>query len=257
VSNEPTVDVDDGLAFTAAVKPYVSGLGGGFMISREAKAFADAHALHRWSAYVLGRGSVLGSVDADVVAAAFGFWPVDVVREAWNAGRATLAPAVALGEYAEVCRDWGRRNYAGFSGAGRLAELVGWVVDGCDVAGLPVFAGWRAVELSHDEPARLAQLLHVHREYRGGTHLVAVLAGGLTPVQAVLAGPGGGANATFFGWEEPFEDVSALGPRRAETEALTDRLVAPAYDVLGHDERAELLGLLRAAAVAVHGPAAA
>jgi hypothetical protein len=251
------IDVDDSLAFTAACKPFVSGLGGGFMISREAKAFADAHQLQHWSAYMLGRGGVLGSVDADVVCAAMGFWPSDVVTQAWSSGRAELAPAVALGEYAEACRDWGRRRYAGFAGAGRLAELLGWVVDGCDVAGLPLFAGWRAVELPGDDPARLAQLLHVHREYRGGLHLVAVLATGLTPLQAVLGGPGGVANATFFGWPEPFEDVSAHAPARAAAEELTDRLVAPAYDVLGHDERVELLELLAAAAAAVRGPAAA
>jgi hypothetical protein len=244
---EIEIDVDDGAAFVSACSPLVAALGGGFMISSPAKAFSQAHGLSGRQAYVLGRGSVLGDVDADVVTAGFGFWPADVVREAWDGGRAVLDVATARTAYAEVCRDWGRARLASMDGVGRLAELLSWVVDGVDVAGLPLFAGWRAVELPADDAARATQLLHVLREYRGGVHLVAVLASGLTPLQAVLAGPGGSANATFFGWEEPLENVGGLAEARAASEELTDALVAPAYDVLGHDERHELLTLLTTA----------
>lgn len=250
------VEIDDGPAYAAAVGALVAALGGGFMISRQAKAFAVDHGLRGRAAYVLGRGSVLGDVDADVVTAAFGFWPADVVRQAWDDGRAVLDVATARERYAEVCRDWGRARLAGFADPARLAELLGWVVDGCDVVGLPLFAGWRAVPLPDDAVAAATQHLHVMREHRGGTHLLAVLASGLTPLQSVLSGPGGTGNATFFGYDEPFEDVSGLVTARSEAEALTDRLSAPAYDVLSHDEREELLALLRgAAATAFPAPA--
>ena len=86
--SRPEVDVDDGPAFAAAVGSFVSDLGGGFMFSSQAKAFGKDNGLRGRQAYVLGRGSVLGDVDADVVTSAFGFWPADVVREAWDAGRA-------------------------------------------------------------------------------------------------------------------------------------------------------------------------
>jgi hypothetical protein len=76
------------------------------------------------------------------------------------------------------------------------------------------------------------------------------VASGLTPLQAVLTGPGGHGNAAFFGWEEPFEDAIGLAIARSEAERLTDRLVAPSYDVLGRDEREELLTLLQGAAAA-------
>ncbi|MGD9957515.1 MAG: hypothetical protein AB7O74_04575 [Candidatus Nanopelagicales bacterium] len=250
------VDVDDA-SFTAVVAPYISSLGGGFMISSQAKAFSKDNNLRGRAAYVLGRGSVLGEVDADVVTAAFGFWPADVVREAWDAGRGVMTPAEALPKYAEACRDWGRTRYAGFDDAGRLAELLSWVVDGTDVAALPLYAGWRAVELPSDDAGRLSQLLHVLRELRGGMHLVAVVASGLTPLQAVLAGPGGPGNASFFGWEEPFEDVSGHVLARSEAEVLTDKLLTPTLDVLGHDERVELLALLQAATRSAFGPDAA
>lgn len=251
------VDVDEGPAYAAACGPLVQALGGGFMISPEAKAFAKAHEMRGMPAYVLGRGSVLGDVDADVVTAAFGFFAADVVRTSWEAGRAALDVQTAREEYAEVCRAWGRARLARLSDPARLAELLGWVVDGADVAALPLYAGWRAVSLPDDDLGRVAQQLHVLREYRGGLHLVAIVASGLSPLQAVLSSPGGSAHASFYGWEEPFEDVSGLAVARSQAEELTDRLVSPSWDVLGHDEREELLELLVEAHDLALGPSAA
>jgi hypothetical protein len=234
--------------FAASVKDQVSLLGGGFMISRHAKAAATEHGLRDvWSAYFLGRCGVLGDVHPDVVAAATVFYPVDVVREAWTTGRAAVAPDSAADRYGQACHEWGRARLEGFTGAARLAELAGTVAAEADVSALPLFAGWRAMPLPDDPAARCAQALHVLREHRGGLHAVAVLAAGLTPRQAVLSGKGGEANAVFFGWDPPYEDVSGLAGVRADAEALTDRLVQPAYAVLDDAEQAELRALLDAA----------
>ncbi len=234
--------------FAATVKDQVGRLGGGFMVSRYAKAAAVEHGLgDAWAAYFVGRCGVLGDVHPDVVAAAVAFFPVDVVREAWTAGRAAVAPGHAAGRYAQACHEWGRARLEGFEGAARLAELAGAVAAEADVAGVPLFAGWRAMPLPADPLARCAQAVHVLREHRGGLHAVAVLASGLTPRQAVLAGAGGEANAVYFGWQPPYEDVGHLAERRADAEALTDRLVQPAYAVLDDAEQAELRALLDAA----------
>jgi hypothetical protein len=254
---DPEIDVDEGPEYAAAVGTFVSSLGGGFMISSRAKAFSKDNGLRAREAYVLGRGSVLGDVDADVVTAAFGFWPSDIVREAWDAARAVMSVEDARVGYSGACHAWGIARYDRFDEPARLCELLEWIVDGTDVAGLPLYAGWRAVQLPDDPRARLAQLMHLLREHRGGMHLLAVVASGLTPLQAVLSGPGGVGNASFFGWEEPFEDVSGHALARSEAEALTDRLVSPAYDVLGHDERVEMLSLLQDAARSAYGPDAA
>jgi hypothetical protein len=241
------LDLDDGPAYAAAIGRYISAPDGGFMISSQAKAFSKDNGLRGREAYVLGRGSVLGDVDADVVTATFGFWPADVIRAAWDGARKVMSPAAAQPLYVEVCRVWGRARYADFAGAGRLADLLAPVVDGIDVEGLPLLAGWRAVDLPQDDCGRLAQQLQVLREHRGGVHLIAVIASGLRPHQAVLAGPGGTDNALFFGFEEPFEDISHLRGTRHAAEDLTNKLAAPAYDALGHDERSETLQLLHAA----------
>ena len=87
----------------------------------------------------------------------------------WEGGRALPADKAA-DLYAGACHDWGRRRLAGFAAAGRAAELLEPVVSGADVLGTPLFAGWRALPLPDDAPARLAHLLHLARELRGGLH---------------------------------------------------------------------------------------
>jgi len=250
------VDVDDGSAFAAACAPLIGALGSGFMSSSQAKAMSQELGMSGRQAYLLGRGGVLGDVDADVVTAAFGFWPADVIREAWDAGRALADVRTARAAFAATSHAWGRVHYADLGGkdAARLAELLAWVVDGTDVAGLPLYAGWRAVALPDDDLERVAQLLHVLREYRGGVHLIAVMASGITPLQAVLAGPGGQSGASVLGWESPFEDIRDIALARAQAEALTDVIVSVSFDVLGHDERVELLALLGAASRAAFPP---
>jgi len=240
----------------ASVKGAIGSLGGAFMISRYAKAAALDQGLEgAWTSYFAGRCGVLGAVDADVVTAALAFYPADVVRVGWQAAWASTSPERSTARYAQACHEWGRVKLADFSGAGRLAELAGTVAAAADLAALPLFAGWRAVQPPADDLARAAQAMHVLREHRGGLHAVAVLAHGLTPLQAILAGPGGEPNATFFGWRGPFEDVSELGGAREAAEAHTDDLADRAYAVLDDVEQAELAGLLDKAVAHAFGRA--
>ena len=91
--------------------------------------------------------------------------------------------------------------------------------------------------------------MQVGREHRGGLHLAAVVAAGVDPLQAVVSGRYGTANAAFFGWPEPWPDPAVGKDAMAAVEAVTDRLVEPAYAVLAVDERAELVTGLRALVV--------
>ncbi|GAA2854027.1 evbL [Streptosporangium fragile] len=237
----------------ARVKAAIGVLGGGFMISREAKALCERTGLSARALYFRGRCGVLGEVSADVILATTVFFPAEHVRKYWEEGRA-LPVAEAVGLYAGACHDWGRRRLGGFAGAARLAELLEPVVDNADVLGAPLFAGWREVPLADDPPARAAQLLHLVRELRGGLHAVAVLAEGLTPLEATLLAAhdgtplgarSGETMARFFDWPEPFPQP---GPeaveRRTRAEKLTDVLMAPAFSVLDEADSAELVELL-------------
>lgn len=227
------------------VKDAVSLVGGGFMISSEAKNDGKAVGFRGWQYYMLGRCGVMGEVDAAVLTAVLGFFPEEVVRENWQRARETLSAAAGVTAYVETCRTWGRNRLEGVDDLDRLAALLERVALAAPVAGAPLFAGWRALALPEDDAARVAQLANVLREHRGSAHLVAVLASGLTPLEALLVGPHGAANATWFGWPEPFPTVGPAHRERWErAEASTDELVAPAYAVLDEQESRELVSLL-------------
>ena len=225
----------------ATIGTLVPVLGGAFMISRYAKAAAVEQGLEgAWTAYFAGRAGLLGDVDADVVAAALCFYPPDVVRVGWQAARATVQVRAAGLRYAQACYAWGRARLADAPGLDRLAELTLQVARQADVAGLPLFAAWRQEPLPTDDEARAAQALHLLREHRGGLHAAAVLTGGLTPLQAILAGPGAEANAAYLGWTGPFEDPAPYAELRAEAERRTQSAALRAYAVLDDTEIAEL-----------------
>jgi hypothetical protein len=89
----------------------------------------------------------------------------------------------------------------------------------------------------------------VLRELRGGRHLIATLASGLTPLQSVLIGGSprnsGPDQAREFGWPEPYEQIGPdLRDRWTAAEALTDELSAPDFAVLDEKEGKELATLL-------------
>lgn len=232
----------------AAVKDPIDALGNKFMRNRVTRDGGEELGLPGWTFYVAGRCGVLGDVDADVVTAAMVFFPAAWVRDHWERARAALDPRTTAARYAEAGRAWGRERLAGAEGLDRLADLAGRVAAAGDPAGLPLFAGWRALPLPDDLPARVAQLAMVLREHRGNLHGLATLAQGLRPVEAVLAGPHGADNARLFGWPEPYPDPGPLAGRWQAAEAATGTLAARPYAVLAEDERVELAELLAGAA---------
>jgi hypothetical protein len=186
-----------------------------------------------------------------VVDAALGFLDSDLVRSGWEGGLAVAPLTDTVARYVGVCRAWGRTRYAGLAEADRLADLLERVAVAADAAGSPLFAAWRAQPLPADAPGRVVQLLHVLREHRGGAHLGAVRSVGLRPLEAIVTGPGGPGNATFFGWSAPLpEATDRLRALLARAEEATDAQVGPAYGVLDGAERDDLLRLLAAATAA-------
>jgi hypothetical protein len=196
--------------------------------------------------YVAGRGGVLGDVDADVVTSAFGFFAPSLVRRMWDEGCAVEGARAAAARYGAACAEFGRSRLGGFAASARVADLAERVVDGCSSASLSLFAGWRAEPRPADAPGRAFFLLHVLRELRGSAHLVAVVASGLTPLEAVLA-TAGTAGAERFGWTGPFADVSASakGPAERVTDDIVTRCYRSALDDAEIDEFATLVDGLR------------
>lgn len=195
--------------------------------------------------YFLGRGGALGDVDAEVVTAAFAFFPPELVAEHWHAARAVMTPQAGARAYALMCNEWGRRNLADRVGAERVLELLERVADRAEPFGLPLFVGWRALPRPADVPGRLAQVMNVLREHRGSVHAAAVAAMGIPPLAAIVAGSHGAANARFFEWPEPYPDPDPWRARWDAAEDLTAAAAGVPYDALDSTERVELVDLVR------------
>lgn len=242
----------DAHATVRALAAPVTDLGGRFMLHPDTmQAGTDAGFANPLAFYVAGRCGVLGDVDADVVTAALGFFEPSMVRAMWDEGVAVAGAREAGHRYAAACAQWGRARLGSFGDAARLAELAERLLGAADVAGLPLFAAWRAEPLPDDGAGRAYQLLQVMREWRGGAHVVAIVAHGIEPVAAVAA-KSGERWARMFGWQGDLPDVSGLEDALGAAEAATDAIVLPAYEsALDGAERAELVSLVEAARTAL------
>ena len=195
--------------------------------------------------YFLGRGGALGDVDGDVVAAAFVFFNPAVVTEAWDRGRKVCPPADAARAFAATGHRWADAHLPAGVDYGRLAELLGRVLDASSVAGAPLFAGWRRLPEPESAAALALHRLNALRELRGALHGAAVLASGLTPPEALFVKTP--FMSGLFGWGDPPAPTEAHRAVWAQAEAATDRAVARGFVALDDAERSELVDLVTAA----------
>lgn len=235
-----------------AARQAVSELGGAYLECPRTLRRARQLGLTGWAFYVAGRAGALGDVGADTVAAALGFIAPEAVRDGWESATRVIPAQQVAGYLRLECCRWGRENLTAFFDLQRLVDLAEKIVVGAETAGMPLFAAWRAMPVPDgDIGARAAVLLDLLREHRAAAHLMAIRISGLTPLQAILAGPEGRAGATAYGWQPPFPAVQPLIKRWTWSEALTDRIAGEAYQVLSLAERHDLVRVLAGASAFV------
>lgn len=202
--------------------------------------------------WVIGRAGVMGDCDPPAAAAALAFIGPVLVAESWTAIPAGLGPRAIAERYAQLCAEWGTTELNRFdrNDLARMDELGRRVADAAPASLGAVFAGTRALPAPEDLGARVALTMHVLRELRGAAHIVAVLASGITPLDAILASTAapprrGPQWAQHLGWTGPFrEPDDELAAARAEAERLTSRLIEPWYGSLSDSELVELVDLV-------------
>ncbi len=234
------------VALTDEISPFFSDLGSKYMLDPataeigKAAGYSDG-----FSFYFAGRGGVLGDVDADVIYSAFVFFDQPLVRKMWERGVAVEGARRAGSRYAGAADAWSIALISGFAGAARFNALAAQVVASVDVGGLSLFAGLRAEPLPANPHARTYRLVTYLRELRGCLHINAVVAEGLTGLQAVLTGENGNFFAKIHGYQEPYPDVAHLAPARAGAEATTAKLMSNIYEQsLTPAERGEFAALV-------------
>jgi hypothetical protein len=177
--------------------------------------------------YFAGRGGMLGDVGADVVTSALGWFEPNAVRAMYSEGVGVAGATSAATRMAEAHGRWGEKHYGDVKGLNEIVAVTEELVDGLEGSAIPLFVGWRDATRSESPAGRAAQLMQILREWRGGIHLVATTAVGLSPLEAILTNEGPG-QAKFFGWPGPFPDFGPIKQRHDEAEDITDRLCASA-----------------------------
>jgi hypothetical protein len=177
--------------------------------------------------YFAGRGGMLGDVGPEVVTSAFGWFAPSAVHAMFSEGIGVAGSTGAAERMAEAHERWGEKHYGNVEDVEGIVAVTEELVDGLEGSAIPLFVGWRDAPRSESPAGRAAQLMQILREWRGGIHLIATTAVGLSPLEAILTNEGPG-QAKFFGWPEPFPEFAAMKARHDEAEAITDRLCASA-----------------------------
>lgn len=231
----------DARGAAAATAAAVSAVGSHFMLDGDTYKRGAELGFAGLDFYVCGRGGVLGDVDADVVTAAFGFFEPGNVRTLWDQGRAVMPPPQAADAWAGCCAAWAEAHVPDDLDAARLGELLDPVVAHARPACAAVFSGWRALEVPAAPKAHAVHQMNALRELRHGLHVAAVVAAGLSPLEALSHNSP--QMAPLFGWAE-LADTSEVVPRWQAAEEATTAAMAHAYDALddaGRDELVELV----------------
>lgn len=229
-------------------------------------ADAGGVALPDGPAYFTSRGSVMGQVPGEVVAAAFAVFNPAVVVPAVTLGwtrtdAATICAARTDGAVAQLVRLLGERP----DGVERAAELLSRATDPLRPEGRPLFAGIRSLGVPDDPLAAVWRLGDLLREYRGDCHTAAWISAGFDATEIGLMTelywglPMRSYSRTRAWSDEDFdaaterlrsrglvEDEGLTSAGRAAREAVeiaTDAQLAPALDALG-DEVDELCAIM-------------
>jgi len=191
--------------------------------------------------YFIGRGGVLGDVEASVVRAAFGYFEPGLITKMWDSSRRVIDPRTAGRDYVACAAEHGRRKLSDVADLEAFVAALDAVNDAADETGLSLYAAAKAEPFVEDAPGRAMQLLALLREFRGSAHLMGLRVVGLDSATAHAANRPG--DLAMFGWASDAlpEITDEHRARRDEAERLTDQIVRPAYAALDESQQQALV----------------
>jgi hypothetical protein len=238
------IDCDGTLAIVDRLKGPIQDYTRTWMLSDATNAYGVrlgfASGIQFW---IVGRAGVLGNCPAEVAAAAIAFEPLDRVIEAWGAVPENLTHYDVALHYAGRVIAWGESAFEHEDpDVLEAIDILGRrIVDAAPAAMGVLFAGWRQFTLPDTPSGRAALVIHLLRELRGAAHIAAVIACGLTPVDAIIAAPHppprtGHSYAEKMGHRGPFRNPEEVSQQRIEAERITSELLVPHFNALSVDE---------------------
>jgi len=226
------------------VDPLIGNIGAASYFHPTTLARSKEAGLDGFRFYFLGRGGVLGNVEAEVIGSAFGYFHPDLVDKIWNSAKEKMEPREAGRLYLELARQLGRDNFADIPNLEGVVEALELAYNSANHAGLALSSGFNAEPLCDDLPGKAMQLVTVLREYRGSAHLVALRACGVLPeVAHAIRRPD---DTGTFGWDPAPTATAEDHANYKNAQALTDTIVLEAYSPLSADQATALVAGLEA-----------
>jgi len=220
-----------------------------------------------WMSYFACRAAPLGAASPELVSAIFyNFHPSMVARalpDAWH----RASPEQLLEARLAAVGTAVRRLFPDGPDFGRAAEVARRAAEAAPLAGRPLGAANAALDWPADPELVLWQATAILRESRGDGHVAALVAAGLSPVQAlVTAAAAGGPSKEIFhlarhwsedDWTAAEDDLRARGlldatgtltdsghALRQQVEDTTDALAEAGWRALVDDLTSELHDLV-------------
>ena len=135
-----------------------------------------------FSAYIAGRGAVLGAPHGEVVAAAFAAFEPGLIAGLFEAATAQL-PSHEIWSIVVEATGSSLRQVLTLEDVSWVADRLVAIVDEADATGRPLFAGVQSQPWPDDPYARLWQACLALREHRGDGHVAAYVSHGFDPVR--------------------------------------------------------------------------
>ena len=153
--------------------------------------------------YFAGRAAAMGPVGAGVVTATFGNFSAglvgSVIPRAWTLVEASVVAAARFDSADRVLRRiWGE-SVIGSPEVADAADLARRATEGCAPLGRPLYAANADLAWPDQPHLVLWHAATLLREYRGDAHIAALVAGGLTGIEAIVT-----HTATGRGFREDF-----------------------------------------------------
>jgi hypothetical protein len=242
-----------------------------YFVPEAADAYQRIGLTGRRMGYFASRAAAMGPVPADVVVATFfNFWPT-LVRRAIPAAWERAGPQSIL-DARRNAADAALRRMLGATVDGaemkEASELAREAADGCIPEGRPLYAGYASLPWPDEPHLVLWHAQTLLREFRGDGHIAAMVAEGITGVEALVIHEATGDIAPGIlqasrAWPDPEwlaakERVRARGwlagdgtltdagrASRDAVEARTDELALVCWERIGEDACTRLRELVR------------
>lgn len=217
----------------------IGDIGGAFYFVPETLQRGKEAGLDGFRFYFIGRGGVLGDVEAGVIRAAFGYFEPGLVDKMWNSAKKIIAPRDAARLYISCAHDFGRARFSRIDELDGFVDAAATVIGAVEGTSLPLFEAVRCEPVPDDLPAAAMHQAMVLRELRGSVHLLANTACGLESRHA--HGIRRPDEFKMFGYESAIEVSDDDRAKWLRAEQLTDEILLPAFDQLTEEQAKALI----------------